>query len=106
MSTVEDKLESDGIDPEERMEILAEAADACRPRLFAIHGLRRGPNRDDILGWGMEFPDDEGAVFTEPPDGGVHLSDTAQRVFSVLSRTGDVRLTWFDTANPLPGKPF
>jgi hypothetical protein len=80
----------------ERMEMLAEAAAVCRPRLFAIHGLYNNADHGDILGWGMEFPDGEGAIFTDPMDRAVHQSDTAERVLRVMSIVGDVRLTWLD----------
>jgi hypothetical protein len=78
-----------------RHEGLAVAATVCRPRLFAIHGLSNAPGSRDILGWGMEFPDNLGTVFTEPR-GGVHLSKTAEEVLQLLSVIGDVRLTWLD----------
>jgi hypothetical protein len=79
-----------------RKKVLAEVATACRPRMFAIHGLCRNPEHPDILGWGLEFPDGVGAIYTEPPSGGMHTSETAERVLQVMSIIGDVQLTWLD----------
>ena len=45
---------------------LADAAIVCQPRLFAIHGLYKRREQGPILGWGMQFPDDQGALFTDP----------------------------------------
>jgi hypothetical protein len=92
---LEPALDSEA-DRRERLESLAEVAMICRPRLFAIHGMYRNPNRGDILGWGLEFEYDDWTVFVEPPDGGIHYSDTADRVRRSLSRIADIRLTWLD----------
>lgn len=78
------------------IELLTEAAVLCRPRMFAIHGVRHGDDHQPVLGWGLEFPDGDGAIFTDPVDRSVHQADTAERVLRVLSVIGDVRLTWLD----------
>jgi hypothetical protein len=80
---------------QERIEGLAEAAVSCRPRLFAIHGLRHSTH-GGILGWGMEFPDDNRAIFIDPAEHSVHHSNNAEQVLELLSIVGDVRLTWLD----------
>jgi hypothetical protein len=79
-----------------RMGMLAEAAVISRPRMFAIHGVCRGPDTTGILGWGLEFPDGEGAIYADPTDGDVHNTDTAQQVLDLLAVVADVRLTWLD----------
>ena len=75
---------------------LAEAAEICRPRLFAIHGLTHTPGHGPILGWGVEFPDALGAIFTDPDSGMVHVSTSAEAALRTLSIIGEVHLTWLD----------
>lgn len=78
------------------MDSLDEAASALRPRLFAIYGTFNSDPTEPILGWGIELPEG-GAVFRLiEKDSGVHLSDTAQRVFEAHQVIGDVRLKWLD----------
>lgn len=84
--------ELDDAHEHERKAALAEAAIARRPRLFAIHGIYH--SGDDLLGWGIEFPNGKGAVFTGGDS--VHHSTTADRVYQVMSTVGDVQLTWLD----------
>lgn len=74
---------------------LAEAAVKDRPRIFAIHGLYRRA-AVPILGWGLDFPEDSGAIFTDPAAGSLHHSGSAEQVLRRLSRVADVNLTWLD----------
>jgi hypothetical protein len=74
---------------------LADAAVVCQPRLFAIHGLyKREPGT--ILGWGMQFPDGQGAVYTDPETRTTHSASTAENVLLHLRVVGDVELTWLN----------
>lgn len=75
---------------------LADAAIACRPRLFAIHGLYKRPKDGTILGWGMQFPDGQGAVYTDPETRTTHSASTAENVLLHLRVVGDVELTWLN----------
>jgi hypothetical protein len=73
---------------------LADAAVICRPRLFAIHGLYKRRETGTILGWGMQFPDGQGAVYTDPETRTTHSASTAENVLLHLRVVGDVELTW------------
>jgi hypothetical protein len=72
-----------------------------QPRLFAVHGLRTLPEEGHILGWGMEFAEDLGALYTDPVSGTTHRSPSAEGVLRTLRRVGDVELTWL-TGDPVP----
>jgi hypothetical protein len=74
--------------------VLADAAVLCQPRLFAIHGLYKRREHGPILGWGMEFPDNQGAVYTDPNTRATHNAQTAAIVLQHLRVIGDVELTW------------
>jgi hypothetical protein len=67
-----------------------------RPRLFAVHGCYRG-GLTPFLGWGMEFPDEENALFYEPDSRQIWQSSSAERVLATHQRIGTARLTWLDT---------
>jgi len=71
--------------------VLADAAVLCQPRLFAIHGLYKRREQGPILGWGMQFPDGGGTVYTDPA---THNASTAENVLMHLRMIGDVELTW------------
>ena len=75
---------------------LADAAVVCQPRLFAIHGLYKRPETGTILGWGMQFPDGQGAVYTDPETRTTHSASTAENVLLHLRVVGDVQLTWLN----------
>jgi hypothetical protein len=75
---------------------LAEAAVQDRPRIFAIHGLYRSGRGGPILGWGLDFPEDSSAIFTDPTAGSLHHSGSAEQVLRLLSMVADVNLTWLD----------
>lgn len=77
---------------------LADAAVVCQPRLFAIHGLYKRREQGPILGWGMEFPDGQGAVYTDPTTRATHNGSTAQNVLLHLRIVGEVELIWLTGA--------
>jgi hypothetical protein len=74
--------------------VLADAAVLCQPRLFAIHGLYKRREQGPILGWGMQFPDAGGTVYTDPVTRATHNASTAENVLMHLRMIGDVELTW------------
>jgi hypothetical protein len=74
-----------------RIILCSQSPPFCRPRLFAIHGLHE-PGA--ILGWGMQFPDGQGAVYTDPETRTTHSASTAENVLLHLRVVGDVELTW------------
>lgn len=76
--------------------VLADTAVLCQPRLFAIHGLYKRREHGSILGWGMEFPDGQGAVYTDPNTRTTHSTSTAENLLLHLRVVGDVELTWLD----------
>jgi len=78
----------------EMMSALADAAVLYQPRLFAIHGLYKRREHGHILGWGMQFPDKQGTLYTDPSSCATHRSSTADGVFRTMRIIGDVRLTW------------
>ncbi len=78
----------------EMMSALADAAVLYQPRLFAIHGLYKRREDGHILGWGMQFPDKQGTLYTDPATCATHRSATADSVFRTMQIVGDVRLTW------------
>jgi hypothetical protein len=81
--------------PEHEMKaVLADAAVLYQPRLFAIHGLYKRREHGHILGWGMQFPDGQGAVYTDPHNHTTHSAKTAERVLTRMRVFGDVELTW------------
>lgn len=82
------------------MAVLADAAVFDQPRLFAVHGLHTRPEGGTILGWGMEFADELGAVYTDPVSGATHRSSSAEDVLRTLRRIGDVELTWLTGGQP------
>jgi hypothetical protein len=75
-------------------EVLADAAVLCQPRLFAIHGLYKRREHGTILGWGMQFPDGQGTVYTDPATHATHNAQTAETMLLHLRMIGDVELTW------------
>ena len=78
----------------EMQSVLADTAVICQPRLFAIHGLYKRRERGTILGWGMQFPDGQGTVYTDPVTRATHNASTAENVLMHLRVIGDVELTW------------
>ncbi len=76
------------------MEMLAEHADVARPRLFALYGLSR--SGDDLIGWGMDFGEDVGALFYQPYDRVQWHSDSAEQVLATRSLMGEAHLLWLD----------
>lgn len=78
----------------EMMSALADAAVLCQPRLFAIHGMCRRREHGHILGWGMQFPDRQGTLYTDPASRSTHHATNADGVFRTMRMIGDVRLTW------------
>ena len=74
--------------------VLADAAVLCQPRLFAIHGLYKRREQGSILGWGMQFPDGNGTVYTDPVTRTTHNASTAENVLMHMLMIGDVELTW------------
>jgi len=78
----------------EMMSALADAAVLYQPRLFAIHGLRKRREHGHILGWGMQFPDRRGTLYTDPTSRSTHHATNADGVFRTMRMIGDVRLTW------------
>jgi hypothetical protein len=81
------------MDHTEMMAVLADAAVLDQPRLFAVHGLYRRPGAGPVLGWGMEFAADLGALYADPA-GTTYRSSSAEAVLRTLRRVGDVELTW------------
>lgn len=77
---------------------LADAAVVCQPRLFAIHGLYKRREQGPILGWGMQFPDGQGAIYTDPETRTTHNASTAENVLLHLRIVGEVELTWLTGA--------
>jgi hypothetical protein len=77
---------------------LADAAVFCQPRLFAVHGLYKRGEREPILGWGMQFPDGQGAYYTDPTTCTTHSTSTAENLLLHLRIVGDVELTWLTGA--------
>lgn len=80
----------------ERVEImgaLAELAEEAKPRRFALYGITR---TRQLMGWGIEWPEDNMAVFMEPPDSGIHLGSSAEQLRQSFALIGDVRLAWLD----------
>lgn len=76
------------------MALVAARARVDRPRLFAVHGL--SADGKAILGWGMEFAEQEDAVFYLPAAAVMHHTASAESVASRFAALGDVRITWFD----------
>jgi hypothetical protein len=74
--------------------VLADAAVLYQPRVFAIHGLYKRREHGHILGWGMQFPDGQGALYTDPHNHTTHSATTAERVLHRMRVFGDVELTW------------
>lgn len=88
------RMQSEGVFQREMMSALADAAVLYQPRLFAIHGLYRRREHGHILGWGMQFPDRQGALYTDPTTRSTHRATDADGVFRTMQMIGDVRLTW------------
>lgn len=76
------------------MALVAAQARVDRPRLFAVHGLSNDGKA--ILGWGMEFANQEDAVFYLPAGSVMHHTASAESVVQRFSALGDVEVTWFD----------
>lgn len=73
---------------------LADAAVLCQPRLFAVHGLHKHRERGTILGWGIQFPDNQGTFYTDPTTCRTRSTSTAENLLMHLRVVGDVDLTW------------
>jgi len=87
-------MHSDGVFQREMMAALADAAVLYQPRLFAIHGLYKNREHGHILGWGMQFPDRQGTLYTDPSSRAMHRASTAESVLRTMQIIGDVRLSW------------
>jgi hypothetical protein len=70
------------------------AAVLRQPRLFAIHGLYKRREQRPILGWGMQFADGQGALYTNPHTNTTHNASTAENVLMHLRVVGGVDLVW------------
>jgi hypothetical protein len=66
-----------------------------RPRLFAVYGCH-GTGLSPFLGWGMEFTEENQALFYAPDNREVWQSSSAAQVLATHTRLGDARLTWLD----------
>jgi hypothetical protein len=77
------------------IEELGVHARLLQPRLFAIHGCYRGALAP-FLGWGMEFTDENQALFYTPDTKEVWQSTSANQVLTTHRRLGDAQLTWLD----------
>ncbi|OZM72597.1 hypothetical protein CFN78_13210 [Amycolatopsis antarctica] len=92
-----DENEKDFETPAEPLRsMLANAAEDLKPRLFAIYGTEKQEPDELVLGWGMEFANDDGAVFRKCGSRSIHTGDTAERLFRTQSIVGDVELKWLD----------
>jgi hypothetical protein len=75
------------------IEELGVHARLLQPRLFAVYGCYRGA-LDPFLGWGMEFSDENQALFYTPDSKEIWQSTSAQQVLTTHRRLGDAQLTW------------
>lgn len=88
--------------PPDRTELIAALrvdAEYYRPRMFAIYGVSNGiyslPERP-FLGWGLDFGDDDGAIFWDQEGRSTYQSCSAQRVLELRRRIGEAHLRWLD----------
>jgi hypothetical protein len=77
------------------MRELRAQASMLRPRLFAVYGCHRTALHP-FLGWGMQFTDEQQALFYAPDRNEVWQSSSAEQVLATHRRLGDARLTWLD----------
>jgi hypothetical protein len=77
------------------LDTLAEMAEITKPRLFAMYGLRHDPEALPILGWGMEFEDQESALFYLPESAVTHHTTSAERVAQRYAALGEMHIAWF-----------
>lgn len=86
----------DDVDRQALMELLARTAEDGRPRVFCIYGTYRNDPSELILGWGLEFSQDDGAIYRGAGERNLHSCSTAEQLFAFHSRIGDVELKWLD----------
>lgn len=86
----------DEVDRQTLMELLAKTAEDRRPRIFCIYGTYRSDPSELILGWGLEFSRDDGAIYRGAGDRNLHSCGSAEQMFEFHSRIGDVELKWLD----------
>jgi hypothetical protein len=100
MTTSTDNMPAGTQSRDELLASLQADAEYFQPRLFAIYGIRKEisgllPERG-FLGWGIEAHHEGGAIFCDPRDGGIHCSDTAERLLLTYQRVGEAHLLWLE----------
>lgn len=91
-------LDDLAIDRTKLAELLGEAATALAPRLFAIYGTYRDGELDGFVGWGMDFGEENGALFYCPDEELTWKSESAEQVQAVRQLTCDAHLHWLTDA--------
>src|SRR5579883_1656680 len=93
-------MESTNPDHEQWLARLEADAEYFQPRLFAVYGIYKAISstfpEQPFLGWGVDFGDNNGALFWRPDESSTHHSDSAARVLQFYQRIGDARLKWLD----------
>jgi hypothetical protein len=79
----------------EIMQALAYDAVDMKPRMFCIYGIVDHADHS-VLGWGLEFTEDNLCIYLEPPSHAMHLANSAEQLMTVFRLMGDVRLVWLD----------
>jgi hypothetical protein len=94
MSSIKDQHQLTG---NQVAELLSETTVRLAPRLFALYGLRNGTEdeeMDTMIGWGMDFGEDRGAVFYLPDENSTWRSESAESLHAIHQLFGDIRLRW------------
>jgi hypothetical protein len=85
-------------------ELLAELdhdARNCRPRLFALYGVRHRDQGETFLAWGMQFDHSDQALMWG--ETGTWRSDSAEKLLKTHTILGESRLLWLDETPAAPG---
>lgn len=83
-------------------ELLAELdqdARDCKPRLFALYGVRRRDQERTFVGWGMQFDHSGKALMWG--ETGTWNGDSAEQLLKTHGVIGESRLIWLDETSPL-----
>jgi len=72
----------------------------CKPRLFALYGVRHRDQEETFLAWGMQFDHSDQALMWG--ETGTWRSDSAEKLLKTHTMLGESRLVWLDETPPPP----
>lgn len=88
-------MPSDGFEHDLLLKQLSREAVELAPRLFALYRIREwDSDRSGSIGWGIDFGNDEGAIFGYRGESSTWHSDSAEQLLRTHGILGDAYLRW------------